>query len=57
MIPLPSFPSTNPPSHSPSPLPFCLIEGAPPPHSCLTALASPYTGASSLHRTKGLSSH
>ena len=26
-------------------------------HSCLTALASPYTGASSLHRTKGLSFH
>ena len=26
-------------------------------HSCLTALASPYAGASSLHRTKGLPSH
>jgi hypothetical protein len=26
-------------------------------HLCLTALAFPYTGASSLHRTKGLSSH
>jgi hypothetical protein len=28
-----------------------------PTHSHLTALASPYTGASSLHRTKGLPSH
>jgi hypothetical protein len=26
-------------------------------HSCLTALASPYAGASSLHRTNGLPSH
>jgi hypothetical protein len=26
-------------------------------HSCLPALAFPYTGASSLHRTKGLSSY
>ena len=26
-------------------------------HSCLTTLASPYAGASSLHRTKGLPSH
>ena len=26
-------------------------------HSHLTILAFPYTGASSLHRTKGLSSH
>ena len=29
----------------------------PPTHSCLTALAFLYTGASSLHRTKGLPSH
>jgi hypothetical protein len=29
----------------------------PPTHSCLPALTFPYTGASSLHRTKGLSSH
>ena len=28
-----------------------------PTHSCLTALAFPYTVALSLHRTKGLSSH
>ena len=26
-------------------------------HSCLTVLASPYTGASSLHRAKDLPSH
>jgi hypothetical protein len=26
-------------------------------HSCLTTLASPYAGASNLHRTKGLLSH
>ena len=29
----------------------------PPTHSLLTDLAFPYTGASSLHRTKDLSSH
>ena len=29
----------------------------PPTHSCFPALASLYTGASSLPRTKGLSSH
>ena len=29
----------------------------PPNHSCLPALAFPYTAASRLHRTKGLSSH
>ena len=28
-----------------------------PTHSHLTTLALPYTGVSSLHRTKGLSSH
>lgn len=28
-----------------------------PNHSCLTTLAFLYTGASSLHRTKGLPSH
>ena len=26
-------------------------------HSCLTTPASPYTGSSSLHRTKGIPSH
>ena len=36
----------------------CFYEGDPPPtHSYLTALAFPYTGALSLHRTKGFSSH
>jgi hypothetical protein len=57
VIPFPSFPSTNPLSHPPSPR---LYEGAPPPtHSYLTTLAFPYTGALSLHshRTKGLSFH
>ena len=29
----------------------------PPTHFCLPILAFPYTGALSLHRTKGLSSH
>ena len=29
----------------------------PPTHSCLPTLKFPYTGASSLPRTKGLSSH
>jgi hypothetical protein len=39
------------------PLSPCFSEGAPlPTHSCLPTLAFPYTGASSLHRTKGLSS-
>ena len=28
-----------------------------PTHSCLTTLTSPYAGAPSLHRTKGLPSH
>ena len=36
----------------PSPSPLCLH-----PLQIHTALASPYTGASSLHRTKGLLSH
>ena len=51
---LPGFSSTNLLSHPPA----CFYKGAhPPTHSSLTALAFPYTGASSLHRTKGLSSH
>jgi hypothetical protein len=42
----------------PIPPPLCLYEGAPPfiHPLCLTALASPYPGASRLHRTKDLSS-
>jgi hypothetical protein len=56
IIPPPGFPFTNPLSHHPS---LCLYEGASPPihHSSLPTLAFPYTGALSLHRTKGLSSH
>jgi hypothetical protein len=53
--PFTGFPSRNPliPSLSP-----CFYEGAhPATHSHLTALAFPYTGASSLHETKGLPSH
>ena len=46
-------------THSPT---LCFYEGVPPPtnpltHSRLPALAFPYTEASSLHRTKGFSSH
>jgi hypothetical protein len=41
----------------PLPLP-CFYEGAPPhKYSCLTTLGFLYTGASSLHRTKGIPSH
>jgi hypothetical protein len=37
---------------------LCFSEAAPlPTHSCLTAWACPYTGALSLHKTKGLPSH
>ena len=48
--PLPSFPSRNPPS----PLPASVrMLPDPTTHSHLTYLALPYTGALSLHRTKG----
>ena len=51
----------SPLSVSPLQIPIpstCFYEGVlPPTHSHLTALAFPYTGASNLHRTKGLSSH
>ena len=40
----------------PTPPPF-LWRCSPTHHSCLTALAFPYAGASSLHQTKGLASH
>ena len=43
--------SIPPPSASMRVLPH------PPTHSCLPTLAFPYTGASSLHRTKDLPSH
>jgi hypothetical protein len=55
LSPFPVFPlQTSYPLPLPSP---CFFEGAPPPtHSCLSSIAFPYTGASSLHKTKGLSS-
>jgi hypothetical protein len=54
-IPLPGYSSATPLS----PLPFASMRVLLHPftHSCLTALASPYAGASSCHRTKGLLSH
>ena len=50
-----SFPQTL----HPIPLFFASKRVLPHPHthSCLTLLASPYAGASSLHRTKNLPSH
>jgi hypothetical protein len=59
IFPLNNYLSTNLPIPSPlSPLPFASMRVLlhPLTHSCLTALASPYTGALS-HRNKGLSSH
>jgi hypothetical protein len=50
LFPIPSYPSTT--SSFPSPLWRCSST-----HSCLTSLTSPYAGAQSLHRTKGLPSH
>lgn len=44
------------PQHIPPP--FHLLEGAPPPNnSYLTPLAFPFSGESSLHKTKGIPSH
>jgi hypothetical protein len=53
------IPRPSTPFETPYPLPPPLFyEGIPPPtHSCLPALTFLNTGASSLHRTKGLSSH
>jgi hypothetical protein len=51
--PFSGFPSGNP---YPIPLPPASIR-VPPIHSHLPVLAFPYTGASSLHRNKGLPSH
>jgi hypothetical protein len=49
------------PLQTPYPIPFptasVRVHTHIPTHSCLTALAFPYTGALSLHRTKGLPSH
>ena len=54
----PLYPS-NPPLFSPVPFPFAsmrvLLFSLT--HSHLTSPASPYAGALSLHRTKGLPSH
>jgi hypothetical protein len=50
IIPFPGFPSESPHPLSPHPAHQST-------HSHFLALAFPYTGASSLHRTKGLSSH
>jgi hypothetical protein len=56
VIPLFSFPSTNLLSHLTSPASMRVLP-YPPTHSHFTTLTFPYTGPSSLHRTKGLSSH
>ena len=49
------------PSAAPYPIPLApasmRVLAHPPSHSCFTALESPYAGASSLRRTKGLPSH
>ena len=46
---------------TPYPVPFSpasmTVFPHPPSHSYFTTLAFPYTGASSIHRTKGLPSH
>ena len=55
------FPFLVSPLQTPYPIPTypasVRVLPHPPTHFCLTALAFPYAGASSLHRTKGLSSH
>lgn len=55
----PPFPVS--PLETPYPIPLppasMWVLPYPPTHSCLPALAFPYTRALSLHRTKGLSSH
>ena len=52
--PFPGFPSATP---YPNLLSSMRLLPHPPTHSHLTALAFPYTGALSLHRTKGLPSY
>ena len=44
---------------SPPKTPYLILPppAHPPTHSCFPVLAFPYTGAQSLHRTKGLSSN
>ena len=52
------FPVSPPQFPHPIPLPFASMRVLlhPLTHTCLTTPASPYMGASSLHRTKGLPS-
>jgi hypothetical protein len=56
VIPFSGFPSTNPLSHPPSHASMKVLPYLPT-HPYLTTLAVPYTGASNLYKTKGLSSH
>lgn len=56
---LSTFPVSPPQTPSPLPSPHASMRVLPhpPTHSHLRALAFPYAGSSSLHRTKGLFSH
>jgi hypothetical protein len=56
VILFPGLPSGTPLSHSPSPASMRVLLH-PSTHSCLPALAFPYTGASNFLRTKGCSFH
>jgi hypothetical protein len=56
VIPFPGFPSASPRPIPPYPTSMSVLPH-PPTHSHLTTLVFLYTGASSLHRTKGLLSH
>jgi hypothetical protein len=51
------FPPQAPLPPYPPPPAYRRVLWHPSTHSCLTSLAFPYTGALSLHRTKGISSH
>ena len=58
VVTLPSIPSTTPPSYPSSPLKHSMrVLLLPLTHSHITALASPYNWAPSLHKTKGLLSY
>jgi hypothetical protein len=56
VIPFPGFPSRHPLSH-PHPLASMKMLPYPPSQSRFPTLTFPYTGESSFHRTKGLSSY
>jgi hypothetical protein len=56
VIPFPGFPSETPYAMLPLPASMRVLLHLPT-QSCLSALAFPYTGVSSLRRTKGVSSH